>query len=123
MIEKGHIAPDDPVLQKAVADALAPLKGRELGALLLGCTHYGVIEDAIRAELGDVPLLSASACGAEALRDALADADLLNEHEEGGSARFYISCEPGAFDAFASRYLDLGTVRARRVPVMETREL
>ena len=68
MIESGHIDRDDPVLTGAVARALEPLRGRELDAVLLGCTHYGIIEDAIRDCLGAVPLLSAADCGARAER-------------------------------------------------------
>ena len=119
MIEAGHIEPEDPVLQDAVARALAPLQGRELSALLLGCTHYGVIETAIREALPSVPLLSAAECGASALRDRLGEDGLCAGRAEGGSARFYISSDPEPFDAFASRYLEIGPVRAERLPVME----
>jgi glutamate racemase len=123
MIEAGHIAPDDPVVLDVVSRTLAPLKGRTLDALLLGCTHYGVIEQSIRAELGDVRLLSAATCGAEALRDALARRKLTSTQKEGGNARFYISSDPEPFEGFASRYLDMGPVRAERVPVMEAKNL
>ena len=122
-IEAGHIAPDDPVLLDAVSRTLAPLRGRRFDALLLGCTHYGVIEQSIRAELGDVPLLSASVCGAAALRDAVARLSLASERKEGGSARFYISSDPEPFEVFASRYLEIRPVRAERVPVMEAKNL
>lgn len=119
MIEAGHIAPDDPVLREAVSRALAPLRGKRFGALLLGCTHYGVIESAIRSELGDVPLLSAANCGAAALAEHLTSHGMTNGRADGGSARFVISSDPAPFDAFASRYLEIGPVRAERVPVME----
>ena len=120
MIEAGHIDPADPVLLEAVARALAPIRGRKLAALLLGCTHYGVIADSIRAFLGgDFPLLSAADCGALAVRDWLRDKALLGT---GGNTEFLISCAPEAFDAFASRYLEMGPVHARRVPVMELNE-
>jgi len=102
-----------------VARALAPLKGRELSALLLGCTHYGVIEAAIREALPGVPLLSAAECGAEALRDRLVADGLCTGCAEGGSLRFFISSDPKPFEAFASRYLGIGPVRAERLPVME----
>lgn len=41
MIESGHYLPDDPMVQRIVAQSLEPLK--DVGALLLGCTHYGLI--------------------------------------------------------------------------------
>ena len=117
MIEAGHIDPSDPVLLDGVARALAPIRGRRFDALLLGCTHYGVIEGSIRAFLGeDTPILSAADCGALAVRDYLRDSALLGT---GGKTEFVISCAPEAFDAFASRYLEMGPVHARQVPVME----
>ena len=121
MIEAGHMASDDPLLREAVSRALAPLHGVGLSALLLGCTHYGVIGDAIRAELGDVPLLSAAECGAAALAERLAEQGMTNGRTAGGRARFYISSDPAPFNGFASRYLEIGPVCAERLPVMELR--
>ena len=118
MIEAGHIDRFDPVLTEAAARALEPLRGREPDAVLLGCTHYGIIEDAIRDCLGDVPLLSAADCGARALRDRLVR-DGLCADREAGAARFFVSCETAHFDAFASRYLEMGPVRAAEVAPME----
>jgi glutamate racemase len=119
MIEAGHIAPDDPQVRDSVARSLAPLQGRELGALLLACTHYGIIAEAIRAYLGDVKLLSASECSARALRDYLVKNDLTSGKASGGSARFYVSGDIGQFDAFASDYLEIGPVHAEQTPIME----
>ena len=118
MIEHGHIDRSDPVLTDAVERALAPLRGKALDAVLLGCTHYGIIEDTIRDYLGDVPLLSAADCGARALRDRLVRDGLCADRET-GTARFFVSCETAHFDAFASKYLDLGPVRAVELAPME----
>ena len=119
MIEAGHISPDDPQVRDSVARSLAPLQGRELGALLLACTHYGIIAGAIRDYLGDVKLLSASECSARALRDYLVKNDLTSGRASGGTARFYVSGDIGQFDAFASDYLEIGPVHAEQTPIME----
>ena len=115
-IEAGHIDPDDPVLRSAVERALAPVRGVPFSAVLLGCTHYGIIEAAISRALPGIRLLSAADCGAEAVRDYLVSHDLTGG---AGETRFYISRDPADFDAFASRYLALGPVRAEQVPIME----
>ena len=47
MIESGHTAPEDPVVQDAVERCLQPLKGTQPDALLLGCTHYDLIGEAV----------------------------------------------------------------------------
>ena len=118
MIEAGHIRRGDPVLRDCVARTLEPIRGRDFGALLLGCTHYGIIEDAIRDYLGaDVPLLSASKCAARALRDYLIQNDLAGGEE--GGVRFLVSGSLEQFDAFAGPYLERGPVHAEQAPVME----
>ena len=120
LIEAGHVAPEDPLLLEAVARTLAPIRDRRFAALLLGCTHYGIIAEAIRAFLAPgVRLLSAADCGALAVRDYLEAQALLGS---GGTAAFLISRAPEAFDAFASRYLERGPVHARQIPVMELNE-
>lgn len=120
LIEQGHIDPDDPLLLEAVEDTLAPLQGRRFDALLLGCTHYGIIADAIRDYLGrDVKLLSASECGARALRDHLAGAGLTNGRESGGTARYFESGDLRHFEDFAGPYLEHGPVHAEQAPIME----
>ena len=119
MIEAGHIAPDDPLVKDSVARSLAPLRGKDFAALLLGCTHYGIIAGAIRAYLGEVKLLSASECAAEAVRDHLAKNALLSEKNSGGSARFFVSGDTAQFDAFASEYLEIGPVHAEQTAIME----
>ena len=80
--------------------------------------NYGIIEDAIRDFLGPVPLLSAAECGAAALQKRL-EAEGLCADRETGTARFFVSCGTASFDAFASRYLDLGPVHAAEVAPME----
>ena len=116
MIEAGHIDAADPVVREAVARTLAPVRGRPFAAVLLGCTHYGIIEEALRAALPGVPLLSASKCAAEAVCRYLRENDLTGGT---GKARFYISRDPADFNAFAGKYLEMGPVSALRVPVME----
>lgn len=118
MIEQGHIRRDDPVVTAAVRRALEPIKGRDFGALLLGCTHYGIIEDAIRDYLGaDVPLLSASDCAAKALRDYLVQKELTGD--SGGTVRLFDSGDLRQFEAFAVPYLQMGPLSVEAAPMME----
>ena len=118
LIEFGHIRPDDPLLQEAMDD-LAPLRGAD--ALLLGCTHYGIVAEAIRQALGPhTRLLEASGCGAEALRDYLVRRDLTGGQ---GQELFLTSGPAEEFQAAASLFLGRGrAISARRIPPMEAGE-
>ena len=118
LIEFGHIDPSDPLLQAAMDD-LAPLQGAD--ALLLGCTHYGIVAEAIQKALGpSTRLLEASACGARAVRDFLTSRDLT-----GGQGReLYLTSGPAEdFQAAASLFLGRErTILARHIPAMEAGE-
>ena len=118
LIESGHTRRSDPVVRACVRRALEPIRGRSFDAVLLGCTHYGFIEDAIRDYLGeDVKLMSAADCGAAALRDYLTQNGLTGgEHAE---RRFYVSGDVRAFETFARPYLQSGPVHAEQAPIME----
>ena len=68
LIESGHFSPDDAALRAAVAEYLAPIRGAGARALILGCTHYGLIAGALRRFLGeDVRMIEAADCAAREL--------------------------------------------------------
>ena len=70
LIESGHYSPDDALIREAVARYLRPMKDAGVGAILLGCTHYGLISAAIEDYMGaETRLVSASECAAAARSD------------------------------------------------------
>lgn len=115
LIESGHTDPGDPLLRSAAERYTAPLRGAS--AVLLGCTHYGIVEEALRVFLGpETVLVSAAACGARAVRDYLEEEAL-----RGGEGRetFLVSGEPGRFAELAELLLGRSIAhRVRQVPVM-----
>ena len=116
LIESGHTSPQDPALCRAVEEALAPVKAAGAGALLLGCTHYGIISDAIRDYLGpEVALVSASDCVAEKTCRKL---EALGLTGGSGETRYYTSGDAAAFSAAASALLGQ-EIHAEHVPAME----
>ena len=46
LIEFGHTDPEDPLLQEALEEYTAPLQ--KASAVLLGCTHYGIVAEGLR---------------------------------------------------------------------------
>lgn len=115
LIESGHTGPEDPLLLDAARRYTASL--RDCAAVLLGCTHYGIVEEALRLFLDEGTLLvSAAACGAEAVADYLEEQGLRGGN---GEERYLASGDPAAFAASASLLLGRsleGLVRG--VPVM-----
>ncbi len=100
MIESGHYEACDSLVQRIVAESLFPLKAAGVEALLLGCTHYGLIAQAISDYLGsDVELIGAAEASARALRAYLEAAGLLAS--DGGTEQYYTSGSTEAFTALA----------------------
>lgn len=117
LIEGGHYLPTDPLVIQAVESRLRPLKEKKPQALLLGCTHFGIIAEAISDYLGDVKLVSASHCAAEQMRDYIEANGLCGT---GAALSCLTSGEAAEFDRSAALFLGQNeTVRAEHLPVME----
>ena len=94
-----------------------PLKARQPGTLLLGCTHYGIVGDAISAYLGrDVRLVSASECAASEMRDRLVSSGMTGGE---GRTQYLTSGSAEDFSKVASVILGMDDIRAEHIPQME----
>ena len=72
LIESGRYDPDDDALRAAVEEYLTPLRASGVRSLILGCTHYGLIAEAIRRFMGEeLRMIEAAACAARELSDWL----------------------------------------------------
>lgn len=119
LIESGHSDAGDPLVQQVVREALKPMKESGVCALLLGCTHFGYLSEAIRDYLGeDVRLVSASRCAAESMKN------YITAHKmTGGSGRttYYTSGSVQEFTQHASRLM--GFSLAGQVEAVEAMEV
>lgn len=89
MIESGHIDADDALVADVVRRTLEPMKNAGVEALLLGCTHYGIIAEAISRYLPETVLVAASDASARALCAYLTEHDALSDDR--GSDRYFTS--------------------------------
>ncbi len=104
LVENGHIDPADPVVRATVAHYLQ--HAIEFGAdtIILGCTHYPLLADAIAAYVGDqVHLVDAAAEAADRLKAVLEQQGLLSV--QGGRQRFFVSDSPEGFADTAKVFL------------------
>jgi glutamate racemase len=108
LAEEGWTAPDDPVVRGVVARYVEPLVAEGVDTLVLGCTHYPLLEDAIRAAVGpEVTLVDAAASVLPAVR-AVAErfADGAGARASGAPLRrYYVTDLPSGFRAVAERFL------------------
>ncbi len=112
LAEEGWTDPEDEVVRLVVRRYLAPLREAGVDVLVLGCTHYPLLEAAIAREMPGVELVdSARAVAAEVRRGLAAP--------RGGEARhrFYVTDTPEKFLAVAGRFLGRPVEAAEHVDV------
>ena len=100
LVENGRVHRGDVVIETVVEEYLAPLKAAGVDTLILGCTHYPLLEDVIGAYMGpEVTLIDS---GAEAANLASTQFD---PGEGPGETRYFVSDDPDAFDQLAELFL------------------
>ncbi|MEG1633515.1 MAG: glutamate racemase [Oscillospiraceae bacterium] len=105
MVEEG-IARDDPRLQNALEAYLAPLLDMGVDTLLLGCTHYPLLKDAIGGFMGSgVALVDSGAEGARSVARHLAEHNLLCDGRGEQHGEYYTSGDERAFAYIAELFL------------------
>ncbi len=89
-----------------VKEYLAPLKEENIDTILLGCTHYPLLEKLIREEVGEEMKIvdSASTC-AEKVRDLLSKANLQSRTLAPAEHRYFVSDDPERFRIMGSDFL------------------
>ena len=103
LVENGRVSPNDAVLRLVVEEYLTPMKAAGVDTLILGCTHYPIIADAISSFMGDCVTLVNPA--REAI-ETLANLGSVPFHESGvGTCKFYVSDDPQGFSKNASLFL------------------
>lgn len=100
LVENGRVQRGDVVIETVVAEYLAPLKEAGVDTLILGCTHYPLLEGVIGDFMGpDVTLIDS---GAEAANLASTQFDLADGP---GETRYFVSDDPDGFDQLACLFL------------------
>jgi len=106
LVENGRVHQGDLVIETLVAEYLAPLKAADVDTVILGCTHYPLLEDVIGQFMGaDVKLISSGAAVAEQVAKDLAGQDLLSDQNAHGTHRYFVTDSVSGFTKLASLFL------------------
>ncbi len=105
LIESGRYSPDDSDVTAAVEQYLFSLKQNGVDVLILGCTHYALMSEAITNYMGEGVLVVDS--GKQAAKQA---AKLLkqvgkNENGQNKNLAFKVSGKPNEFVALAKTFV------------------
>lgn len=103
LVENGRVDPSDIVLKTMVEEYLSPIKEAGVDTLILGCTHYPIIERAIANFMGNtVALINPGKAAAEYLKKS--EKTEKSDGESGGY-RFFVSDDRDGFLENASKFL------------------
>lgn len=107
LVENGCYSAEDPIVQLAVVRYIAPLRDAEVDTVILGCTHYPFLRDALQRAFGDgVTLIDSGREGARMLSDLLREENSLNT-EGTGQFDCYVTDRTMHFIGVAESFLSL----------------
>ena len=106
LVENGFIDRNDEVVKLIVARYMAPLKEAKVDTVILGCTHYPILKDAISDFMGEgVTLIDSGKETALYTKKVLQENGLTNNSGKDGVAQFFVSDTPDNFEKIASLFL------------------
>jgi len=109
---------DNDVAQLVAEKYLAPLRGRGIDSLVLGCTHYPLLKSVISAAVGsDITLIDSAT---ETAKEVAAVLDKLRWKGSGqgeGIRKYYVTDTPTRFEKIGKRFLGDSQLRAEQVQV------
>ncbi|MDP4171472.1 MAG: glutamate racemase [Bacillota bacterium] len=104
LVESGEY--DGVLAEKMVSESLKPLLNQKLDTLVLGCTHYPLLEPLIKDYMGEkVSVISSGDETAREISTILQYKGMLNESEDEPEHEFYATGSKGIFSKIASQWL------------------
>ena len=105
MVEEGRDA-HDPLVRAVLKEYLAEMKSASPGVVVLGCTHYPLIREAIGRQFdGEVALVDSATETAKEVAALLSDLELATRVHSPGEQRYFVSDNPQRFASTGERFL------------------
>jgi glutamate racemase len=96
----------DPIVGPVIERYLGPMRRLSPSVVVLGCTHYPILRDALSRYFGDeVRLIDSGSAAAESVERMLSSADGFADRRHVGELHCYVSDHPRRFQQVGSRFL------------------
>lgn len=106
LVENGITDKGDIVVKAMVSRYLEPIKRENVDTLILGCTHYPLLRDAIAEYMGEgVKLISSGAEAAKYTMNMLAMNNMLSSRSENGHVTYFTSDSKELFESNAHAFI------------------
>lgn len=107
MIENGFISSDNSTLLTLIDLYVSPLVKQNIDTLILGCTHYPIIESSIRYIFGNsLNLINPGKELIKFLKERLISKDMTSKNKNIGDRQFYVSGDKEKFSKNAHLFLE-----------------
>lgn len=114
LVESGEY--DGPIAAKIVDEALQPLLNQNLDTLILGCTHYPLLEPLIKKFMGEkVSVISSGDETAREISAILQYKGLLESGEQEPEHEFYTTGSTWIFSKIASQWLGTSIENVKKI--------
>ena len=105
LVENGRFKKDDFVVETVVKEYLEPVRKEGVDTLILGCTHYPLLQEIISDYMGGVSLVDSGAESAEYVSSVLKMTEKQAPFNRKGTIRYFVSDSPESFIKYASLFL------------------
>ena len=104
LVEEGYV--DHPISEVIIQEYLKPLKHKTVDGILLGCTHYPLLQASIQKEVGTkTTLIDPAFCCAQEAKDFLESQQLFRTELTRPHHTFYVSDDPEKFRLLGKQFL------------------
>ncbi|MEG1153852.1 MAG: glutamate racemase [Ruthenibacterium sp.] len=106
LVDNGSVGADNAVTTLVAQDYLTDVKRADVDTLILGCTHYPLIQPILAKIMGSkVTLIDAGREAAIAAKNALTQHNLLCDGTNSGTASYFVSDSTESFAKFSAWFL------------------
>ena len=96
LVENGRFKKDDIVIETVLHEYMDPLIEKGVDTVVLGCTHYPLLEDIIKGLYPELNVISSSEVAANTLKQKLTDDNLLSTTES-SERKYFVSDDADGF--------------------------
>lgn len=96
---------EDEITYMVAERYLMELKKKDVGVVILGCTHYPVIKKVIQKVMGEVPLVDSSIAVSRHLSSVLRKKDLFSQRKRPGRIKCFVSDDVKGFSESCKLFL------------------
>lgn len=108
LVEEGWT--EKGITADAALEYLSKYKSKKINTLILGCTHYPLMEKTVRRIVGDeVNIVNSALATAYSVKQALVENNILSDVKNNGTEKFIVSDSPEHFSDMAYKLLKLKT--------------